>query len=102
MKKSLTEYVSALAESDMGKLEEIIDKKYRKFIKSFQLIKEHWVSIEKVKYEVSDSDTLSISISFTKSVKIDDKLIKEMRDSGYEVEYVITKKKMKLKIKKKE
>ena len=60
------------------------------------------MSIEKVKYEVSDSDTLSISISFTKSVKINDKLIKEMRDSGYEVEYIITKKKMKLKIKKKE
>lgn len=104
MKKSLTDYASALAESDFKILEEIIDKKYRKFVRSFQLIKDHSSEIAKIKYDESDSDTLSIAVEFTKTVKLDDKsdLIKEMESTGYAINYKITGKKIKLTIKKEE
>lgn len=100
MKKSLTEYASSLSGSNIDIFEEIIKKKYRKFIKFFQLMKDYNDSISKLEYEFSDANTLSVNVKFKKSVKMDEKqeLISSWKKSGYSVKYVLGDKKMKLDI----
>lgn len=98
MKKSLTDYAASLSGSNIEILEEIIEKKYRKFVKFFNLMKDYTDSISKIEYEFSDETTLSVKINFTKSVKLDDK--KELIDgwfkAGYRIDYKIDGKKMKV------
>lgn len=98
MKKSLTDYAASLSGSNIEILEEIIEKKYRKFVKFFNLMKDYTDSISKLEYEFSDETTLSVKITFTKSVKLDEKkeLIAGWSKSGYDVDYDISGKKMKL------
>lgn len=98
MKKSLTDYAASLSGSNIEILEEIIEKKYRKFVKFFNLMKDYTDSISKLEYEFSDETTLSVKITFTKSVKLDEKkeLIAGWSKSGYDVDYIISGKKMKL------
>ena len=98
MKKSLTEYASALSNSRMEVLEELICKKYRKFIRFFRLMKDYSEYITKLDYEFTDKDTLSINVSFKKSIKLDEKieLIEEMEEQGYNISFKIKGKQMKL------
>ena len=98
MKKSLTDYAASLSGSNIEILEEIIAKKYRKFVKFFNLMKDYTDDISKIEYEFSDDATLSIKIEFSKSVKLDDKkeLIAGWKKSGYDIDYKISGKKMKL------
>lgn len=100
MKKSLTEYLSVLTNADVDIFEEILSKKYRKFIKFFTLVKDYTEYISKLEYELSDSDTLCVKIVFTKSVSFDDKqeMINGWRDIGYQVDSKISGKKMRLQI----
>lgn len=100
MKKSLTDYAASLSGSNIEILEEIIDKKYRKFVKFFNLMKDYTDDISKIEYEFSDDTTLSVKIEFTKSVKLDDKkeLISSWEQSGYQIDYTISGKKMKVEI----
>lgn len=98
MKKSLTDYAASLSGSNIEILEEIIEKKYRKFVKFFNLMKDYTDAISKLEYEFSDETTLSVKMSFTKSVKLDEKkeLISDWEKSGYNVDYDISGKKMKI------
>lgn len=100
MKASLTDYASALAAEDPAIIEELIGKKYRKFIRFFALLRDYTDDIVKLKYELSGKDSLSVQITFTKEVSLSEKkeLIDEMRENGYEVEEKKNKKKMKLSI----
>ena len=98
MKKSLTDYAASLSGSNIEILEEIIEKKYRKFLKFFNLMKDYTECISKLEYQFSDNATLSVKMSFKKSVKLDEKkdLISDWKKSGYIVEYEISGKKMKI------
>lgn len=98
MKKSLTDYAASLSGSNIEILEEIIEKKYRKFVKFFNLMKDYTDDISKIEYEFSDETTLSIKATFKKSVTLDEKkeLISDWKESGYDVEYDISGKKMKM------
>lgn len=98
MNKSLTDYAASLSGSNIEILEEIIKKKYRKFVKFFNLMADYTEFISKFEYEFSDESTLSINVTFTKAVKMDDKkdLIAEWKKSGYGVESTISGKKMKV------
>ena len=100
MKKSLTEYASALSGSSIECLEEIVGKKYKKFIRFYDILKDQSEYIKKMEYEFTDIDELSVSVTFTKSVSLDDKkdLISEMKKAGYKIDAKITGKKVKLKI----
>lgn len=100
MKKSLTEYVSALTGTDMEAFEDIIVTKYKKFLKFYEIIKEYSDNVTELEYEFSDDNTLSVNVSFDKDIKIDkDELISDMESSGYVVEKSkIKSKKIKLKI----
>ena len=105
MKKSLTDYATALSGSDFDILETIINDKYLKFKKFFKLLKPHTDDIKEMKYVVDDEkDVLHTEITFKKKVSLDDKkeLISEWKKSGYGVDYKIDGKVLDLKIKYKE
>lgn len=104
MKESLIDYATSLSNQNIDVLEDLIIKKYRKFIKFFHLIRDFTPSIKKMEYDFADKETLSITITFTKSIKLDTKkdLISDMEKSGYKVNSKITGKKVKLTIKYKE
>ena len=50
MKKSLTEYASALSGSSIDCLEEIVGKKYKKFIRFYDILKDQSEYIKKMEY----------------------------------------------------
>ena len=95
MKKSLTEYASALSGSSIKYLEEIINIKDKN-----SNLKDQAEYIKKMEYEFTDIDELCVSVTFTKNVSLDDKkeLIAEMKEAGYKIDSKITGKKVKLKI----
>ena len=82
--------------------EDLIGNKYRKFLNFFEIVKDYSEYIKTMEYEFTENgDTLSVKITFTKDVTLDDKkeLINEMKESGYSVEKSKLKaKQMKLKI----
>ena len=102
MKKSLTDYISALTGTSVETFEDLIGNKYRKFLNFFEIVKDYSEYIKTMEYEFTENgDTLSVKITFTKDVALDDKkeLINEMKESGYSVEKSKLKaKQMKLKI----
>lgn len=100
MKKSLTAYLATLSNSDDTIFEEILSKKYRKFTKLFCLVKDYSEYITKMNYEATDSETLSVTITFTKNVKMDipSQLISSWRSLGYEIEATLKGKKMTVRI----
>lgn len=104
MNESLTDFVTELAGSDITVLEEIIDKKYLKFKKFFELMRGYKDDIKSLKYEFSDSEKLDISIALKKKITLDDKkdLIEKWKEAGYQIKSEIKDQKMKLTIKYKE
>lgn len=104
MKKSLTEYASILSCSKLEYLEEIVGMKYKKFIRFYQILRDQSEYIKDMKYDFTEIDELSATITFTKNISLDDKkdLIDDMKAAGYKIDSKITGKKVKLKIKYKE
>lgn len=100
MKKSMTDYVSALSGSNMEVFEDIIANKYRKFVKFFKIMKDYSEYITKLNYEFSDKNTLSIEITLTKGISLDDKkeLLDDMRSKGYEISAKIKGRKIRMDI----
>ena len=101
MKKSISEYAIALTSSNTELLEELIGKKYKKFIRFYRLLSDYSDYIKKFDYEISGrKDELTATITFEKSVCLDEKkeFIAEMRRSGYEVNSKKQGKKMRLQI----
>jgi hypothetical protein len=71
MKKSMTDYLYALTESNFDDLYDIIGTKYRKFKKAYKLLKEYSDNIIMLKYkEKEEKDKLKITVTFT-SVDVD-------------------------------
>ena len=66
MKKSLTDYISALTGTSTEMFEDLIENKFRKFLKFFEIVKDYSEYIKKLDYEVSDKDALIVKIEFTK------------------------------------
>lgn len=104
MKESLTDYASELSGSDISVLEDIIENKYLKFRKFFDLLRPHTNEIKKFDYEFSEKDVLSIVVTFKKKVSLDDKkdMIDSWKTAGYSVKYTIKDKVAKVTIKYKE
>lgn len=105
MKKSLTDYVTALSDSDFAVLEEVIDSKYLKLRKFFKLLKPHTDDIKEMKYVVNgDKETLQAQVTFKKKVSLGDKkdLVGKWKEAGYAVDYKIEDKVMDIVIKYKE
>lgn len=102
MKKSLTDYATALSGSDFDVLETLINDKYLKLRKFFKLLKPYTDDIKAIEYVVNDEkDTLHAKITFKKKVSLDDKkeLISEWKKAGYGVDYKLDGKIVDLKIK---
>ena len=73
MKKSITDYLYALSEDSYENLYEIINNKYRKFIRIYWLLKDYSDYITFLKYkEKSEKDKLQISVTFSGIDNIDE------------------------------
>ena len=98
MKASLSEYIKELSGNELFVLEEIISKKYRKFMSFFNLICEYSEDIEKMKYNFTDNNILDIELSMKTTSKrsLKEEMVEEMTSVGYQVESKITGKKIKL------
>lgn len=104
MKNTLVDCFCSLTGSDVDIFEDIIGKKYKKFLKLFSIITDYADEIKKMKYEMSDPDSLSVKIEFDKPIKIEkEDLITELESLGYKVEKTKVKSKnVKIKISYKE
>ena len=84
MKKSMTDYLYALSEDSYDDLYMIISKKYRKFKRAYQLLKDYSDNIIMLKYkEKTEKDKLKITVTFT-SIDVDkvaNKLRSQIMDS---------------------
>lgn len=84
MKKSMTDYLYALTEDSFDDLYDIISKKYRKFKRVYQLLKDYSDNIIMLKYkEKSEKNKLKITVTFT-SIDVDkvaDKIRLQITDS---------------------
>lgn len=98
MKASLTEYIKQLSGNELSILEEIISKKYRKFINFFSLVQDISDDIISLKYNFTDDSTLDIELGLKKSVSKDmkDDIFKELELSGYKIEMKKSNKKLKM------
>ena len=96
MKADLVEYLGMMSEHKSDNLEEIIDKKYRKFISFFELVKERSEQITNMKYNLSDEDTLDVTITMRSIIKdsINEEIKNELEEIGYNVTTSINKKKL--------
>lgn len=75
MKKSMSEYIKALTDNDFSILEELIQCKYRKFVKFYWMIKEHSDMISDISYnsnQIENHDVLLINL------KVSDKYIDKL------------------------
>lgn len=100
MKEDLVEYICALSNNNYDILEEIMIKKYNKFINFFELVRDYGTEIVKLKYNLSDENTLDVTITMRGNVKKDVKCeMKEKLESmGYTVETEIIKRKLTVRI----
>ena len=96
MKPDLVEYLGMMSDHKFDNIEEIIDKKYRKFISFFELVRERSDQITDLKYNLSDEDTLDVTITMTRNVKesINEEMKQELEEAGYTVITSINKKKL--------
>lgn len=96
MKADLVEYLCALSGSKSDDIEEIVGKKYKKFISFFELVREWSDNIVKLHYNLSDANTLNVTITMRCNVKEDihDSMKEELVNLGYGVNTEIEKKKM--------
>lgn len=96
MKADLVEYLCAMSNHDSKNIEEIIAKKYRKFISFFELIRERSEDINHLKYNLSDGDTLNVTITMRCNVKddVNEEIRSNLEAIGYGVETSISKKKI--------
>lgn len=98
MKASLSEYMKEISGNELSILEEIISKKYRKFMNFFSLVKDYSDEIVSIKYNFTENTVLDLELSMKGKTKKELKkdMIQEMMDSGYKVESRCTAKKIKL------
>ena len=99
MKASLSEYMKSLSGSELSILEEVICKKYRKFMNFFSLVKDFSDNIVSLKYNFADENTLDIELTLKNTdSEIKEEIKEEMIASGYKVETRKNKKNKKMKL----
>lgn len=99
MKASLSEYMKSLSGSELSILEEVISKKYRKFMKFFSLVSDFSDNILSLKYNFTDQNTLDIELGLKNTDSdIKTEIKEEMIASGYKIESRKNKKNKKLKL----
>ena len=84
MKKSMTEYISALTENNYERLEELISNRYRKFITLYWLICDYSDFITAFEYKDTDSNQLKIKLKLH-DIDVDevyDHLISQINDES--------------------
>ena len=66
MRNSLVEYVRNMSNDDYDILTEIIDRKYRKFIKLYFLLEEYSEDIKSLDYHQTEDNLLKIDLKVSK------------------------------------
>lgn len=96
MKADLVEYICALSGCDSDVIEEIIGKKYRKFLNFFELVRDYGDDIVRLQYNLSTGDILDVTITMRGNVKkdISENIKKELEMLGYEITSEIIKRKL--------
>ena len=96
MREDMVEYLCALTDSKSESIEEIVGKKYRKFTSFFELAWGWSENINKLHYNLSDPNTLNVTITMKCNVKedIEDALRGKLEELGYQVVTEIEKKKI--------
>ena len=98
MKASLSEYMKELSGNELSILEEVISKKYRKFINFFNLVSEYSEDIVSLKYNFTTESILDVELMMQNMTKreIKRELIDDLEILGYQVESKGSGKKMNL------
>jgi hypothetical protein len=79
MKKTMTEYISALSTNSFDILESIIEKKYQKFITLYWMLKDYSDNIFSLKYKDTKDQVLKIEVELS-GIDID-KVMSDLHDS---------------------
>lgn len=88
MKKRFTDYIRCMSEGDIGKIEDIISKHYRKFVKLYRILEKYSDNIITLKYRPDNDDTLDVYVEFDSKRKLEtmkrniDKYISEKGYNG--------------------
>lgn len=87
MKPDLVEYICALSNNQLEIVDEILVKKYKKFISFFELIRDYGDDITDLIYNLSDVNTLDVTITMRGKVKkdISDEMKTDLEAMGYQV-----------------
>lgn len=65
MKKTMTEYISALSANSFEILEKIFEKKYQKFLAFYWMLKDYSDYIFSLQYKDTDDDVLKIEVGIS-------------------------------------
>lgn len=87
MKKSMVEYASALSDNKFDILKELIQKKYKKFVYLYWLLKDFSDNIAQLKYKNSSHELLKIEVKIS-GLNIDD-VMNTLMDQVEEEESVL-------------
>lgn len=87
MKPDLIEYICALSDNQLDVVDEILVKKYKKFINFFELVRDYGDDIADLTYNLSDDNTLDVIITMRGKVKkdINDGMKTDLEAMGYQV-----------------
>lgn len=87
MKPDLIEYICALSDNQLDVVDEILVKKYKKFINFFELVRDYGDDIAVLTYNLSDDNTLDVIITMRGKVKkdINDEMKTDLEAMGYQV-----------------
>lgn len=100
MKADMIEYIKALSDKNYDLLEEIVVKKYKKFINFFELVRDYGDDIINLKYNLSDDNILDVTITMKTNVKksIKKEMVEELEKIGYIINIEVKKRKLNVKI----
>ena len=100
MKADLVEYICALSDNQDEVFEDILIKKYKKFVNFFELVRDYGDDIVRLKYNLSDENTLDVTITMRTNVKHDikEEMKSELESMGYNISTKIAKRKLSITI----
>ena len=100
MKADMIEYIKALSDKNYELIEEIVVKKYKKFINFFELVRDYGHDITNLKYNLSDDNILDVTITMKNNIKksVKKEMVNELEKIGYIIDVDIKKRKLNIKI----
>ena len=78
MKSRFTDCLHCMIGSDEDKLDILLSKQYRKFIKLYRIIESYSEDIDEIFYDPSDDDTLEVQLSTTFTKKQLSSVVKKL------------------------